>query len=94
MSSGNGGWGYLRSALGGKDRATMQRWAAIWLVLVAVGWFWVIPKFVSAQDKKEEPKPAAEAPKPAADMPKPSDAQAPAAAPADTTPKGDDWNGS
>jgi Amt family ammonium transporter len=56
-----------------------------------LGWFYLIPKFVSAQEKKDE-KPAAEAPKPAGDMPKPAEqAAAPAAAPAaaDTTPKGD-----
>ena len=66
MSSGNGGWGFLKTYLGGQDRATLRRWAAIWLVMVAIGWFWLIPNYVAAQDKKEEaPKPAAEAPKPA-----------------------------
>jgi Amt family ammonium transporter len=64
----------------------MRRWAAIWLVLVAIGWFWLIPKFASAQDKKDE-KPAAEAPKPAEMAPKPAETAAPP--PADTGPKAD-----
>src|ERR1041385_7255508 len=51
MSSGNGGWGYLRKTFGGQDRATLRRWACVWLAMVAVGWFWLIPKYVSAQDK-------------------------------------------
>jgi Amt family ammonium transporter len=90
MAKGNGRWGALTKALGEPGKATTRRWVSIWLILVAVGWFWVIPK-VSAQDKKEEPaKPAAEAPKDAA---KPGEMAPPAAAapaaPADAGPKGD-----
>jgi len=70
MRRGNVGWGYLKSALGGKDRATLQRWVFVWLALIALGWFWLIPKYVTAQEKKEEAKPvAAEAPKPAEQAP-------------------------
>jgi len=86
MAKGNGRWGALTRALGSPERATTRRWVYIWLVLVAVGWFWILPKYVSAQDKKEEPKPAAETPKPA-EMAAPA-AAAPAA-PADAGPKGD-----
>jgi Amt family ammonium transporter len=56
----------------------VKRSVAAWLVLVAIGWFWLIPTVTSAQDKKaEETKAATPAPAPA---PAP---QAPAA------PKGD-----
>ncbi|HVE38354.1 MAG TPA: ammonium transporter [Planctomycetota bacterium] len=51
----------------------IRRSVGVWLTLVALGWFWLIPKYTSAQDKKpEETKAAARAPAPA---------QAPAAAP-------------
>ncbi|HLY11221.1 MAG TPA: ammonium transporter [Planctomycetota bacterium] len=68
MLSGNSRWGSWRAALGGTDRATLQRWAILWLALVALGWFYLIPKFVTAQEKKDEPKPAAGAPKTAGDL--------------------------
>ncbi|HVR83725.1 MAG TPA: hypothetical protein VMU54_05390, partial [Planctomycetota bacterium] len=71
----------MRSLFGGRDRATLQRWAFLWMLLVAVGWFWLIPKCASAQEKKEEPRPGAEASK-----------QNPAAAPAPpvfAAPRGD-----
>ena len=66
MSKGNGWWGALTKALGEPGRATTRRWVYIWMVMVAIGLFWVVPQ-ISAQDKKpEEAKPAAEmAPKPA-----------------------------
>ena len=71
MSRGNGGWGALKAALGGQDRKTLRRWLFIWMALVALGWFYLIPKFVSAQDKKDEAKPTAapEAAKPAEQAP-------------------------
>jgi Amt family ammonium transporter len=66
MRRGNFGWGAIQSAFGGKDRATLRRWVFVWLALIALGWFWIIPSYVTAQDKKEEPKPTAtDAPKPA-----------------------------
>ncbi|MBI3857774.1 MAG: hypothetical protein HY293_18995, partial [Planctomycetes bacterium] len=79
MASGNGVWGALKGALGGRDKATLQRWLFVWLILVAAGWFWLIPTYVTAQDKKEEAKPTAapEMAKPA-EAPKPAE-QAPAA---------------
>jgi len=87
MSRGNGGWGALSAALGGQDRKTLRRWVFIWLLLVALGWFWVIPNYLSAQDKKEEAKPTAtEAPKPA-EAAKPPE-QAPAAAAPRNDPNG------
>jgi hypothetical protein len=79
MAKGNGRWGAMTRALGSPERATTRRWVYIWLALVALGWFWILPRYVSAQDKKEDAKPA-ETQAPAA---------APAAAPADTGPKGD-----
>src|SRR5471032_2460929 len=86
MAKGNGRWGALTKALGDPGKATTRRWVYIWLVLVAVGWFWMIPKYVSAQDKKEEPKAAA----PAAEMaPKPAEAAKPAEAPKAPEPRND-----
>src|SRR3954466_14616576 len=81
MSKGNGRWGALANALGSPEKATTRRWVAIWLVLVAVGWFWLIPKYVSAQDKKEEPK--------AAEMAKTAEAAKPAEAPKPAEPRND-----
>ena len=61
----------------GSDRKMVRRSLAIWLALIALGWFYLIPKYLTAQDKKEEAKPAAvEAPK----APEPAQA-APAAKP-------------
>ena len=60
-----------------QKKRMVRRSVAVWLALVALGWFWLIPKYISAQDKKEEPKPAStEAAKPA-EAPKPAE-QAPA----------------
>ncbi len=77
----------------GSDRKIVRRSLWIWMALIALGWFYVIPKYLSAQDKKEEPKPAAaEAPK-QADPAKPGEMKAPEAAPAAAAapagPKGD-----
>jgi Amt family ammonium transporter len=71
----------LVAALGGRDRATLRRWLFIWMALIGLGWFWLIPKFVSAQDKKEDAKPA--------ETPASAPQAAPAAAPADAGPKAD-----
>src|SRR5690349_20343198 len=81
MSKGNGWWGALTKALGEPGRATTRRWVYIWMVMVAIGLFWVVPQ-ISAQDKKpEEAKPAAEmAPKPA-EAPKAPEAAGPKADP-------------
>jgi len=70
MWRGNGGWGAVKEAFAGRDRKTLRRWVFLWLVLVGLGWFWLIPA-VTAQDKKEEAKPTAatEPPKPAAQAP-------------------------
>jgi Amt family ammonium transporter len=73
MTKGVGGWRLLAGALGGSDRQTMRRWMGIWLCLVAVGWFWLIPKYSSAQDKKpEEMKAPAAAPAQAPPAPAPA----------------------
>src|SRR5579864_428484 len=85
MSRGSRGKFRVHSLLGGKDRATLQRWVAIWMVLVAVGWFWLLPRWASAQDMKDLSKPGAPRPKLAVEMPTP--AEAPQAAPA--APAGD-----
>ena len=71
-----------------QNRRMVRRSLAVWLTLAALGIFWLIPSLSTAQDKKEEPKPAAPA---AQEMPKeaPKPPDAPAAAPADTGPKGD-----
>jgi Amt family ammonium transporter len=62
----------LSSALGSNDRARLRRWGIIWFGLVGLGWFYLIPKFVSAQEKKDEPKAAAaESRKTAGDPAKP-----------------------
>jgi Amt family ammonium transporter len=40
-----------------------KRWAILWFALVGLGWFYLIPNFVSAQEKKDAtPKPSAPAP--------------------------------
>jgi len=63
-----------------QKKRMVRRSLAVWLALVALGWFWLIPAYTSAQDKKpEEAKPAStEAPKPA-EAAKPAE-QAPAPA--------------
>ena len=69
----------------GRDRKIVRRSLWIWMGLIALGWFYVIPKYLSAQDKKEEAKPAAEAPK-QADPAKPAEMKAPEAKPAEQAP--------
>src|SRR6476659_4655213 len=50
-----------------QKKRMVRRSLAVWLMLIAVGWFWLIPTYTSAQDKKpEETKAAAPAPAPAA----------------------------
>src|SRR6185295_4559081 len=60
-----------------QKKRMVRRSVAVWLTLVALGWFWLIPKYISAQDKKEEAKPAA-----AAEAAKPAEAPKPAETPA------------
>ena len=73
MSSGHRGWDWARRYFGGQDRRTLQRWAALWLVLVALGWFYLIPRYVAAQEKKKEDAPAS----PATAAPKAPEAASP-----------------
>jgi Amt family ammonium transporter len=62
MSRGNRGWDGLWRAFAGQDRKTLQRWAALWLALVALGWFYLIPRYLAAQEKKSDPPKATPAP--------------------------------
>jgi len=49
-----------------QKKRMVRRSLGVWLMLLALGWFWLIPKYSSAQDKKpEETKAAAPAPAPA-----------------------------
>jgi Amt family ammonium transporter len=77
-------WKSIVGALGRNERSTTRRWVSVWLCLVAVGWFWLIPRFMSAQEKKDgAPAPAAQGmPKDAPKPPEPTPA-APAGPTAD-----------
>jgi Amt family ammonium transporter len=75
-------------ALSGTERKRVRQSAWIWLGLVAVGWFYIIPAYLQAQDKekKAEAKPAAESKAP--EMKAPAQA-APPVPTSPAPPKGD-----
>src|SRR5262245_11738109 len=62
-----------------QKKRMVRRSLGVWLALVAVGWFWLIPAVTSAQDKKPEDAkaapqaPPAPAPAPAPATPPPND---------------------
>src|SRR5438477_5705859 len=69
-----------------QKKRMVRRSLAVWLMLVGIGIFWLIPKYTSAQDKKpEDTKAPAAAPAAAPAQAAP----APAATPPPAGPKGD-----